>query len=96
MNTRRFNAWTKNGVLGFDPASLAQLLYRTRMGMQKAGAGGHGKADLEITEVSSSDFDMKKFKEYRDRAARIPDADRAVSSHDGKWSGVPRRSRAGD
>lgn len=81
MNSRRFNAWNKNGVQASDPAYYAQLLfYGYAWKYKKLGIVGAEKSTGDY-EVEIFDFDYAKFKELRDRAARILDADRAVSSH---------------
>lgn len=81
MNTRRFNAWTKNGVQASDPAYYAQLLfYGYAWKYRKLGIVGMEKPTGDY-EVEIFDFDPKKFEALRERAARILDADTAVSSH---------------
>lgn len=96
MNTRRFNAWTKNGVQASDPAYYAQLLfYGYAWGYKKLGLVGMEKPTGDY-EVELFDFDMKKFREYRDRAARILDADRAVSSHDKKCEWCSKKESCKD
>ncbi len=84
MNTRRFNAWSKNGVQSSDPAYFAQLLfYGYAWKYKKLGLVGMEKPTGDY-EVEIFDFDKKKFDELYDRAKQILDADLVMASKDRK------------
>lgn len=78
MNSRRYSAWTKNGVKESDPSYLAQLLfYGHAWGYDKLGLVAIDKSSGDYS-VELFDFDSKMFNKLYERAKEILDADMAT------------------
>ncbi len=95
MNTRRFNAWNKNGVVISDPAYYAQLLfYGYAWGYKKLGLVSIEKLTGDY-EVEIFDFNRKHFEELKARAADILDADMATSTQSKKCDWCSKKDSCG-
>lgn len=95
MNTRRYNAWNKKGVINSDPAYYAQLLfYGYAWGHRKLGLVGMEKPSGDY-EVELFDFNRKHFEELKSRAADILDADTATSSRGKKCNWCSKKDSCG-